>query len=84
MSVGGLEPATNGLKGHCSTIELHAPMRTKFYHADAVKSTGRSYRIILFMVEIGKNCNEDCHIKPMDYSRITGYKFAGLDRGFYV
>ncbi len=41
MSVGGLEPATNGLKGHCSTIELHALMRTKFYHAVAVKSTGR-------------------------------------------
>jgi hypothetical protein len=24
VSVEGLEPATNGLKGHCSTIELHA------------------------------------------------------------
>ncbi|GAG09342.1 unnamed protein product, partial [marine sediment metagenome] len=22
MSAAGLEPATNGLKGHCSTIEL--------------------------------------------------------------
>lgn len=24
VSVKGLEPLTNGLKGHCSTIELHA------------------------------------------------------------
>jgi hypothetical protein len=24
MSVEGLEPSTNGLKGHCSAIELHA------------------------------------------------------------
>jgi hypothetical protein len=24
MSAEGLEPATNGLKGHCSTIELRA------------------------------------------------------------
>lgn len=39
VSVAGLEPATNGLKGHCSTIELHAPMRSGFYHALAGKST---------------------------------------------
>ena len=26
MSAAGLEPATNGLKGHCSTIELRAPI----------------------------------------------------------
>ena len=25
MSAAGLEPATNGLKGHCSAIELRAP-----------------------------------------------------------
>ncbi len=25
VSVEGLEPSTNGLKGHCSAIELHAP-----------------------------------------------------------
>jgi hypothetical protein len=24
VSVEGLEPSTNGLKGHCSAIELHA------------------------------------------------------------
>jgi hypothetical protein len=24
MSVEGIEPSTNGLKGHCSAIELHA------------------------------------------------------------
>ena len=24
VSVAGIEPATNGLKGHCSTFELHA------------------------------------------------------------
>ena len=27
MSAAGLEPATNGLKGHCSTIELRARFR---------------------------------------------------------
>lgn len=27
MSAAGLEPATNGLKGHCSTIELRARLR---------------------------------------------------------
>ena len=27
MSAVGLEPTTNGLKGHCSTIELCAPVR---------------------------------------------------------
>ncbi len=32
MSVKGLEPLTNGLKGRCSTIELHARDGT-FYHA---------------------------------------------------
>ena len=39
MSVEGLEPATNGLKGHCSTIELHAHLRVGFYHAPQCKST---------------------------------------------
>ena len=33
VSVEGLEPPTNGLKGHCSTIELHAHLRVGFYHA---------------------------------------------------
>ena len=27
VSAAGLEPATNGLKGHCSTIELRARLR---------------------------------------------------------
>ena len=35
----GLEPSTNGLKGHCSAIELHAPMRIAFYHALHLPST---------------------------------------------
>ena len=39
MSVEGLEPPTNGLKGHCSTIELHALLRFGFYHAPQCKST---------------------------------------------
>ena len=39
MSVEGLEPPTNGLKGHCSTIELHALLRVGFYHAPHCKST---------------------------------------------
>ena len=29
MSVLGLEPRTNGLKGHCSSIELHAHQGTR-------------------------------------------------------
>ena len=41
MSVVGIEPTTNGLKGHCSTIELHARLRRGFYHAPKVKSTLR-------------------------------------------
>ena len=44
MSVEGLEPATNGLKGHCSTIELHAHLRVGFYHAPFIKSTGEDRR----------------------------------------
>ena len=28
VSVEGLEPSTNDLKGHCSAIELHAPGKT--------------------------------------------------------
>jgi hypothetical protein len=29
VSVKGLEPLTNGLKGHCSAIELHARVLAK-------------------------------------------------------
>ncbi len=32
MSVEGLEPSTNGLKGHCSAIELHARTATDIIH----------------------------------------------------
>ncbi len=37
VSVKGLEPLTNGLKGRCSTIELHA-RRGTFYHAAPITS----------------------------------------------
>ena len=33
MSVERLELSTNGLKGRCSAIELHARVRSAFYHA---------------------------------------------------
>ena len=39
MSAKGLEPLTNGLKGHCSAIELRA-RRDEFYHDRAEASTG--------------------------------------------
>ena len=39
MSVVGIEPTTNGLKGHCSAIELHARLRREFYHGAGGKST---------------------------------------------
>ena len=39
MSVVGIEPTTNGLKGHCSAIELHARLRKRFYHALSPAST---------------------------------------------
>jgi hypothetical protein len=39
MSVVGIEPTTNGLKGHCSTIELHARLRREFYHGGRGEST---------------------------------------------
>ncbi len=39
MSVVGIEPTTNGLKGHCSAIELHARLRREFYHGGIGKST---------------------------------------------
>ncbi len=29
MSAAGIEPATNGLKGHCSTIELRARIASR-------------------------------------------------------
>lgn len=32
VSAGGFEPPTNGLKGHCSAVELRARER-RFYHA---------------------------------------------------
>jgi hypothetical protein len=38
VSAAGLEPATNGLKGHCSTIELRA-QQFAFYHASSRAST---------------------------------------------
>ncbi len=44
MSVEGLEPPTNSLKGYCSTIELHAHLRVGFYHAGVLKSTGEGER----------------------------------------
>jgi hypothetical protein len=34
MSVEGLEPSTNGLKGHCSTIELHAHLAKSILSCD--------------------------------------------------
>ncbi len=40
MSVVGIEPTTNGLKGHCSAIELHAHMRVGFYHALLMQVNG--------------------------------------------
>ncbi len=45
MSAAGLEPATNGLKGHCSAIELRAPSemhsntRSSERQHDTVKKT---------------------------------------------
>jgi hypothetical protein len=40
VSVEGLEPSTNGLKGHCSAIELHARFYAgAFYHAHSLTST---------------------------------------------
>ena len=44
MSVEGLEPPTNSLKGYCSTIELHALLRVGFYHGEFNKSTGDGER----------------------------------------
>jgi hypothetical protein len=41
MSAAGLEPATNGLKGHCSTIELRA-RHGAFYHVHWDASTQRT------------------------------------------
>jgi hypothetical protein len=38
VSAEELESSTNGLKGHCSTIELRA-QRDAFYHAPKLPST---------------------------------------------
>ncbi len=47
MSVEGLEPSTNGLKGHCSAIELHALYNADaFYHAQPLPSTARSVQYL--------------------------------------
>jgi hypothetical protein len=40
VSAKGLEPLTNGLKGHCSTIELRA-RRPRFYHGMRAPSIPR-------------------------------------------
>ncbi len=41
VSAERLELSTNGLKGHCSTIELRTryPARSAFYHAPYLPST---------------------------------------------
>jgi hypothetical protein len=39
MSATGFEPVTNGLKGHCSAVELRARERCAFYHARCSPST---------------------------------------------
>jgi hypothetical protein len=42
MSATGFEPVTNGLKGHCSAVELRARKRGAFYHARPSTSTERA------------------------------------------
>jgi hypothetical protein len=39
VSAEGFEPSTNGLKGHCSAVELRARKRNAFYHARFPAST---------------------------------------------
>jgi hypothetical protein len=46
MSVERLELSTNGLKGRCSAIELHARDET-FYHAPPPASTDRVHSNIM-------------------------------------
>ena len=46
MSVERLELSTNGLKGRCSAIELHAPVRSAFYHAHTEASISAAYTIM--------------------------------------
>ena len=48
MSVERLELSTNGLKGRCSTVELHA-RGAIFYHARMDASTRRASRIAAFV-----------------------------------
>ena len=38
MSAGGFEPPTNGLKGHCSAVELRA-REARFYHGEKAKAS---------------------------------------------
>ncbi len=48
VSAGRLERPTNGLKGHCSTIELRAhPKAKEFYHALLYASTN-SFKLIIY------------------------------------
>lgn len=47
MSAGGFEPSTNGLKGHCSAVELRArneiSERFAFYHVKILASTRNGF-----------------------------------------
>ena len=45
MSAKGLEPLTNGLKGHCSTIELRAHEESNFITPPFLTSTRISFEI---------------------------------------
>jgi hypothetical protein len=52
VSVERLELSTNGLKGHCSAIELHA-RRAKFYHAPLAESTASGFMLFPPAHQIG-------------------------------
>ena len=48
VSVEGLEPSTNGLKGRCSAIELHAHHTTKISLALTAESVNKIVKIRYF------------------------------------
>ncbi len=54
-----LELSTNGLKGRCSTVELHARDR-KFYHAPPLEST--DFEVVFKAVVFGRSKIEICNI----------------------
>ncbi len=74
MSVERLELSTNGLKGRCSTIELHA-RGVEFYHVPGGTSTDFSGNIEADWLPTGSNRGEQGFVGKGDCQGIQSTRF---------